>query len=193
MRHDARYYDATIETYSHLWGCMNQFSPFQGVPLSIMGNKDSTFQETLSEELEHKLDTLCEALRDYGYRVTVTRRLLLRQILSNSPPVTAHGLYEQAQANRLKIGLATIYRTLEKLEVMGLLQRVHDNQGCHSYVMANNQALLAICQSCGQTASLHAPPLQSFLLQWAQQTGYQVQGYSVHIAGLCPECQEGDQ
>jgi len=55
-------------------------------------------------------------------------------ILGAGTPVTANSLFEQAKAEHLKLGMATIYRTLEMLEELGLMQRLHDGKGCHGYL-----------------------------------------------------------
>ncbi len=49
------------------------------------------------------------------------------------------------------MGLVTVYRTVEKLEELGLVQRVHQPSGCQSFIAAavGHQHLL-ICQSCGK-------------------------------------------
>ncbi|MBV7330429.1 transcriptional repressor [Chloroflexi bacterium TSY] len=48
------------------------------------------------------------------------------------------------------LGRATVYRTLEKLIELELVQRIHDQQGCHHYlaVMDDDPQALLICSDC---------------------------------------------
>lgn len=134
------------------------------------------------------LDKWCAALRREGYRITSARLQLVVLILTGSDPVTANSLFEQVKVKRLKLGLATIYRTLETLERLELLRRVHDSQGCHSYVPADSQALLAVCQACGQVDVLVDKRLQELLVMLPREKGYQVNEVFLQVMGLCANC-----
>ena len=60
-------------------------------------------------------------------------------------------VYDLSRAIYPKLGLVTVYRTLEKLEGIGLIQRVHQVGGCNGYIAApSGHQHLLICQSCGR-------------------------------------------
>lgn len=146
-------------------------------------------QEKVIAENSACLETWCTALRSRDYRITVTRRQLVMLILNNAETsVTANSLFEQAKANGLKLGMATIYRTLEMLEELGLMQRLHDGKGCHGYLPADSQSLLAVCQSCGQIDVWQDAQLRALLTELPAKRGYQVHEISVQVRGLCANC-----
>lgn len=151
-------------------------------------NSHLGMQERVVAASQACIETWCAALRSRDYRITETRRQLVMLILRAEIPMTANSLFEQAKMNDLKLGMATIYRTLELLEELGLMQRLHDGKGCHGYMLADRQSLLAICQSCGQIDVWQDVQLQELLTSLPAQRGYQVNEISVQVRGLCANC-----
>ena len=147
---------------------------------------ESTWAHTTG--YEGQIDDWCDALRDHGCRITSTRRQLVSLILRAIHPVTANGLFEEAKSQHLHLGLATIYRTLETLEKLGLLQRVHDNKGCHSYVPAESPSLVAVCQACGHIDVLEDSLFHEALAELPTRLGYQVHEITVQVRGICASC-----
>jgi hypothetical protein len=45
-------------------------------------------------------------------------------------------VFDLARPQHAGLGLVTVYRTLEKLEELGLIQRVHQPQGCQAFIAA---------------------------------------------------------
>ena len=69
-----------------------------------------------------------------GLRVTEPRRSLAALIAEQDGHFTAADLVQAAQAQRLGIGRATVFRTLEVLEDLGAVERLDLPSGEHAYV-----------------------------------------------------------
>jgi Fur family ferric uptake transcriptional regulator len=69
-----------------------------------------------------------------GRRLTRPRRAVLRVVAEAACPLTPAQVHEQAQAHYPQVGLVTVYRTLELLTRLGLVRRIHTEEGCHGYV-----------------------------------------------------------
>ena len=70
-------------------------------------------------------------LQNNGCRITAPRRAILR-VIAESPRALQPGeIFELSRVKHPSIGLVTVYRTLEQLEKLGLIQRVHRDDGCH--------------------------------------------------------------
>ncbi len=71
---------------------------------------------------EQGLDCLIRELRDSGYRITPQRRMLIRIILENEYS-SCKEIYFAAKQLDDKVGLATVYRTVQLLEDMELIHK----------------------------------------------------------------------
>ncbi len=61
------------------------------------------------------------------------------------------------------IGLVSVYRTLEKLEELHLIQRVHQPSGCQAFISAcHGHQHLLLCQNCGQVTFFEGDDLDAF-------------------------------
>jgi Fe2+ or Zn2+ uptake regulation protein len=87
------------------------------------------------------------------------------------------------------LGLVTVYRTLEKLEELHLIQRVHQPMGCQAFISAGegHQHLL-LCQNCGQVAFFEGDDLDILTKSIAKKTGYQISEHWLQLFGLCANC-----
>lgn len=84
-----------------------------------------------------RLDQLPEKLRRAGLRPTQQRLALARLLFAGEDRhVSAEGLFEEAQAAKVPVSLATIYNTLHQFKTAGLLREVAI-EGDRSYYDTN--------------------------------------------------------
>jgi len=85
--------------------------------------------------------------------------------------------------------LVSVYRTLEKLEELELVQRVHQPQGCQAFITAGtgHQHLL-LCQKCGEATLFEGDELDGLITSVARRTGYQIKEHWLQLFGLCENC-----
>lgn len=133
-------------------------------------------------------------LRKNGYRFTRSRRAVV-EILAHSPQVvSAAQLTELAAQRHPELGRATVYRALETLIELGLVHRVHDDQGCHNYIAADKVSrdavphALLICDACGRTDVVSSAKLEEFARAIEHESGYRIQRQYVQLTGLCTNC-----
>jgi Fe2+ or Zn2+ uptake regulation protein len=67
-----------------------------------------------------------KVLSDNGYRLTGSRRAVVEIVGASLRAMTPLEIFDSARATYPELGLVTVYRTLEKLEELHLIQRVHD-------------------------------------------------------------------
>ena len=95
-------------------------------------------------------------LQAKGYRTSTPLREIV-EILATSRrrcciPLQ---LFDLVRAKNPKFGLVTVYRTVEKLEEVGLIQRVHQPSGCQAFIAANSgHQHILICEKCGRVEFL---------------------------------------
>src|SRR4051794_24918774 len=83
-----------------------------------------------------------------GFRNTAARRTVVERILDTEGQFTARQLHETLLSR--EIGRATVYRALELLVELGVLDRLHIDERCSSYVVcADRHHHHLICERCG--------------------------------------------
>ena len=134
-------------------------------------------------------NTWLTQLRDNGYRVTAARRAVVDTIARSRHALTPIEVYDAARKRYRALGLVTVYRTLEKLEELHLVQRVHQEQGCLGFIAAGqgHQHLL-VCKRCGRATFFEGDDLKALMSAIASKTGYRVQEHWLQLFGLCASC-----
>ena len=136
---------------------------------------------------------IISALDRAGLRVTEPRRALATLIAEQDGHFTAADLVEAAQTQRLGIGRATVFRTLEVLEDLGAVERLDLPSGEHAYVgcePAHHHHL--VCSRCGRTDEIEDAGLRTVVGDVARRTGYRIDDHRLELFGLCPACLDGD-
>ena len=136
---------------------------------------------------------IISALDRAGLRVTEPRRSLAALIAGQDGHFTAADLVDAAQSQRLGIGRATVFRTLELLEDLGAVERLDLPSGEHAYVgcePAHHHHL--VCSRCGRTDEIDDAGLRTVVGDVARRTGYRVDDHRLELFGLCPPCLADD-
>lgn len=130
-----------------------------------------------------------EQLSENGYRLTAARRAVVDTVQASTHALTPIEVYDLARKRYRALGLVTVYRTLEKLEELHLVQRVHQPTGCQAFISAGmgHQHLL-LCQNCGEVAFFEGDDLDALTKSIAKKTGYQIQEHWLQLFGLCENC-----
>ena len=130
------------------------------------------------------------ALDRAGYRLTEPRRSLAALIADQGGHFTAAELVRTARARHLGVGRATVFRTLEVLAELGVVERLDLPSGEHAYVgcePAHHHHV--VCSQCGRTSEIDDAGLRPVMREVARQTGYRVDEHRLEVFGLCPTCQ----
>jgi Fur family transcriptional regulator, ferric uptake regulator len=129
-------------------------------------------------------------LQHNGYRLTGARRAVVEIVAASPRALTPLEVFDTAKTAYPALGLVTVYRTLEKLEELQLIQRVHQPQGCQAFISATqgHQHLL-LCQRCGKVTFFEGDHLEGLIDGLARKTGYKIQEHWLQLFGLCQNCQ----
>jgi Fe2+ or Zn2+ uptake regulation protein len=129
-------------------------------------------------------------LQSNGYRLTNARRAVVETVAGTLSALNPLEVYEQARSTCPSLGLVTVYRTLEKLEELDLIQRVHQPGGCNAYLPhADGHQHLIICQRCGRAEYFEGEEdMDAFFERVAGEHGFTVNEHWLQLFGLCEEC-----
>ena len=128
-------------------------------------------------------------LQENGYRITRARGAVVETVEKSSRALTPVEVYDMARKKYRALGLVTVYRTLEKLEELHLVQRVHQATGCQAFISAGHgHQHLLLCQNCGQAAFFEGDDLEPLIKSIAKKTGYEINEHWLQLFGLCTNC-----
>jgi Fur family ferric uptake transcriptional regulator len=137
----------------------------------------------------NRVDHWVKILQDNGCRITAPRRAILQVVAGSTRALQPADVYELSRVKQPGIGLVTVYRTLERLEELGLIQRVHRDDGCHMLMpAANGHEHYLVCTHCGRTILFEGDDLGALFSRVETRTGYQVSDHWLQLFGTCPQC-----
>lgn len=132
---------------------------------------------------EHALATLREAgLRRGGARVVVVEALA-RHDCAVSPL--------QLDEEVPEVGRATVYRTLDQLEELGLIKRIELTPGTAAFErveLSGHHHHHAVCRNCGRTEAFEDRALERDIARLAKKASFEITEHDVVLRGLCPRC-----
>ena len=125
-----------------------------------------------------------------GHRLTGPRLALVRILAARDHFFSAQDAWDEVQASGLDVGRATVFRTLDLLTEMGILDRVHAGDGCHRYIVCEpKHHHHFMCADCGRVQTFEAPDVEAQIGRLAVAGGFTVITHHLELIGRCAECQ----
>jgi Fe2+ or Zn2+ uptake regulation protein len=135
-------------------------------------------------------DDWLDRLQESGYRLTAPRRAIVEILAHSRRALNPIELYDLGRRDHPRLGLVTVYRTLDKLEELGLIQRVHQPGGCNMYLWATHgHEHLLLCTNCGRVDTFRGDDLTGLIAETARGSGFKIQEHWLQLFGLCSACQ----
>jgi Fe2+ or Zn2+ uptake regulation protein len=125
-----------------------------------------------------------ERLRAAGRRVTPERELLVR-IIDRNPHLDATEIYRIAKKRNPRIGLATVYRTLNLLKQLGVVRASAFGEAHSHYEVRQDDHLHLVCSECGRIVDIPMPEVFGDL---AKSSGFHVERIRLELIGYCDAC-----
>jgi Fur family ferric uptake transcriptional regulator len=133
--------------------------------------------------------TWLTTLHDNGYRLTQARRAVVETVARSTRALTPVEVYDAARKRYRGLGLVSVYRTLEKLEELHLVQRVHQPAGCQAFIAAaHGHQHLLLCEHCGRVTFFEGDDLDRLIRSLSARTGYRIREHWLQLFGLCANC-----
>ena len=140
----------------------------------------------------HILDEALSAIRSAGGRVTPTKRVVLEILTSDPRHRTTDELAAAVQRVSPDVAASTIYRILEELERIGLVEHSHAGKGPATYHLRSAAHGHLVCQTCGSMTEA-APVLFDQLVREAHiRYGFTVDPHHFAVLGECASCRSLD-
>jgi Fur family ferric uptake transcriptional regulator len=136
---------------------------------------------------EYALTTLADA----GYRRGGARTAVVEALAGHDCAVTALDLDDELRRRKPAVGRASVYRALEQLEQLGLVQRIEVCRGTAGYERVDptgHHHHHAICRDCGRMVPFEDSRLERALENVAGEMSFDVTEHDVVLRGLCDRC-----
>ena len=138
-----------------------------------------------------------DLLREKGLKVTSQRLMVLN--IHVDEHLTVEEIYDLAKEESPEIGLATIYRTVQVLLELHVIEKVTFDDGFARYELngeetgSGHRHHHAICTQCGKVYSLETDLLDTLEKQVFESLGFEVTDHEVKLYGLCSACRRKAQ
>ncbi len=135
-------------------------------------------------------------LKDRGLKVT-RQRLMVLEAIASCPEehLTAEEIFELVKVDCPDIGLATVYRTIQLLSELHLIDRINFDDGFVRYEMGTvsergqkHRHHHLICLKCGKVVSFRGDLLEELENKITATTGFSIVNHEVKLYGFCKEC-----
>jgi Fur family ferric uptake transcriptional regulator len=139
------------------------------------------------------LATTTSTLSHHGFKQTKQRRAVLEVLAGAGARMTAAQIYAEARRRCPDLGLPTVYRTLEILERVRVIRRVHMAGNCEGFAPASlADGHHVVCVRCGKVAEFAGCNVAELIPAAVRQTGFRVEEHFLELLGTCETCSGAD-
>ncbi|NLM45229.1 MAG: transcriptional repressor [Firmicutes bacterium] len=145
------------------------------------------------------LERACRLLQSYNLRNTPQRRAILAILIeSRGEHPDSEEIYRRLKANKTgkKVGRATVYRTLELFEKLGIVARLTLDGTPARYELILPERFVhhhLVCLKCGKLIELDDLAAKEFKNTVFRRKGFTVADKAMKIYGYCRDCQNAEQ
>ena len=132
-------------------------------------------------------ETTPRAFGEKGRRDTRQRRALRDHLAATEAFASAQQVYDDLRAAGDRVGLATVYRTLQAMAGEVDTLRTDDGETLFRKCGPRHHHHL-VCRSCGRTVEIDGPSVERWASKAATDHGFSDVTHVVELFGLCQTC-----
>lgn len=139
-------------------------------------------------------ESIKEKLKERGYKMTFQRKVIIEAFEQDERThLSSEEIYDYVRKNYPKIGLATIYRTLQLYEELGIIYRQNFDDGFSKYEInydEEHQHHHLICSECGVVEEFNQDLLDELESKIETEKNFKIKNHSVQFFGYCKKCKK---
>ncbi len=132
-------------------------------------------------------------LRESSGRSGSARRAVVELLGRQGCCLSAQELHERLRTAGPPVGIASVYRALEGLDALGLVQRVDLGDGISRFEPTDaggDHHHHLVCDDCGKVEPFEDSTLEAAIERVADGRGYAVAAHDVVLRGACEDCRQ---
>lgn len=135
------------------------------------------------------MDEATVLLKEKGLKVTPQRLAIVNLLKNTKEHPSAETIYKKLSSDFPTMSLATVYKTLEMLKNIGLVQELNVGEGSFRYDANIESHPHVVCLSCNRVDDLDESVLKDVMDEVKKHTDYLLTEQKLYFYGYCPECQ----
>src|SRR5262245_8389336 len=130
-----------------------------------------------------------ELLRQQGHRLTPQRLQVLQVIKTYGNHATAEGIHTAIVPQQPYLSIATVYRTLQWLQHVGLVAPITiDGKLCYEYHAPGDHHHHLVCQKCGHHVQIPDDVFATLKTDLYERYGFTLRADHIALLGWCAAC-----
>ena len=131
-----------------------------------------------------------ERLRETGRRSGAARAAVVEVLAGESCCLSAHEIHGRLRAEGRVVGVASVYRALDQLFALELVQRVDVGDGVARFERAggDDHHHHVVCDDCGKVEPFADESLERAITSASGRLDYAVQTHEIVLHGACTDC-----
>jgi Fe2+ or Zn2+ uptake regulation protein len=135
------------------------------------------------------IEDVLALVRRHGGRATPARRLLLNALFGCREHRSAEELAAEVHAKAPDVHLSTIYRNLEELERLGVIDSTRLGNGPATYHLASAAHGHLVCEQCGSMIEVPDEIFADLVRVASTEYGFAINPHRFAVTGRCATCQ----
>ena len=132
-----------------------------------------------------------KALNRVGMRVTHQRALIMEIIRKGRGHLDADEIYRRAREKETRLSLSTVYRTLQMLKRLGLVEELHFVEEHHHYeVKPSVEHHHLVCLGCGRVIEFYYPLSRYLRKNIPEAKDFDITETEIRMTGYCAKCRQ---
>ncbi|KIO63021.1 hypothetical protein B4064_0496 [Caldibacillus thermoamylovorans] len=145
--------------------------------------------------MENRLEKIKKMLHTSSYKLTPQREATVRVLLENEEDhLSAEDVYLLVKEKSPEIGLATVYRTLELLTELKVVDKINFGDGVSRYDLRKEGAAHfhhhLVCIECGSVEEIQEDLLDDVEVIVEEKWNFIVKDHRLTFHGICKNCQK---
>ncbi|MBT2698864.1 transcriptional repressor [Bacillus sp. ISL-40] len=148
--------------------------------------------------METRIERIKKQLHSASYKLTPQREATVRVLLENEEDhLSAEDVYLLVKEKSPEIGLATVYRTLELLTELKIVDKINFGDGVSRYDLRQEGAAHfhhhLVCIECGAVDEIQEDLLEDVEAVVERKWNFKIKDHRLTFHGICYRCQDKDK
>jgi len=105
---------------------------------------------------------------------------------------SAQSIHRELTDRGQKVGLTTVYRTLQTLTEVGAVDALNSDTGetLYRHCLTDRHHHHLVCTNCGRSEEIDGGPVEEWAKETAEKYGFELSGHDAEIFGVCQTCRQ---